>query len=46
MLNIINDNSKKVSILDFGCGCGHLLDYINEKKLNIESGLDIFIKIL
>ncbi len=42
MLNIINDNNKKVSILDFGCGCGHLLDYINEKKLNIEySGLDI-----
>ena len=42
MLNIIKDNNKKVSILDFGCGCGHLLNYINEKKLNIEySGLDI-----
>ena len=26
MLNIINDKNKKVSILDFGCGCGHLLD--------------------
>jgi SAM-dependent methyltransferase len=42
MLNVIKDNNKKVSILDFGCGCGHLLNYINEKELNIEySGLDI-----
>jgi cyclopropane fatty-acyl-phospholipid synthase-like methyltransferase len=43
MLNIIKDNNKKVSILDFGCGCGHLLEYIqSNKNLNIEySGLDI-----
>ena len=36
MLNVIKDNNKKVSILDFGCGCGHLLEYIQKKKLNIQ----------
>jgi len=44
MLNIIKDVPKKdkVTILDFGCGCGHLLEYIQQKKINIEySGLDI-----
>lgn len=42
MLNIIENKNKKVSILDFGCGCGHLLEYIQEQKLNIEYyGLDI-----
>ena len=42
MLNIIENKNKKVSILDFGCGCGHLLEYIQEQNLNIEYyGLDI-----
>jgi SAM-dependent methyltransferase len=47
MLNIIKDidKNKKISLLDFGCGCGHLLEYIKEKKLNIEYyGLDISTK--
>ena len=42
MLDVITDNSKEVSLLDFGCGTGRLFDYIQRKKLNIKySGLDI-----
>ena len=42
MLNIINKTNKTVKLLDFGCGCGHLLEYINKKSLNIKYyGLDI-----
>jgi SAM-dependent methyltransferase len=43
MLNVIKDKTRKVSILDFGCGCGHLLEYIQEKNItDIDySGLDI-----
>jgi len=34
MLGIVKHSPlKKVSILDFGCGVGFLLDYLNEKKL-------------
>lgn len=43
MLDLINDKSK-VSLLDFGCGLGHLYEFIlNEKKENkiIYNGLDI-----
>ena len=44
MLDLFNSKlDKEVSMLDFGCGTGHLLDYINEQNLkNINySGLDI-----
>jgi SAM-dependent methyltransferase len=45
MLSVIKDKNTKFSLLDFGCGCGHLLEYIEENKLNIEySGLDISTK--
>jgi SAM-dependent methyltransferase len=43
MLDLINENNK-VSLLDFGCGLGHLYKFIlNKKKENeiIYSGLDI-----
>ena len=43
MLDLINENNK-VSLLDFGCGLGHLYKFIlNEKKENeiVYSGLDI-----
>lgn len=33
---------KEVSILDFGCGLGHMYEYILKKKLNISyAGLDL-----
>jgi len=42
MLSIIKDYSKPIKLLDFGCGCGHLLEYIQEHDLNIDYyGLDI-----
>ena len=43
MLEVIKDKSKVVKLLDFGCGCGHLLTFIkNENIKNIEYyGLDI-----
>jgi SAM-dependent methyltransferase len=46
MLDIIKfaeDSSERVSLLDFGCGTGHLLEYISKNKIeHIEySGLDI-----
>jgi cyclopropane fatty-acyl-phospholipid synthase-like methyltransferase len=43
MLELINEN-KKVSLLDFGCGLGHLYKFmLNEKKESeiSYSGLDI-----
>ncbi len=43
MLDLINENNK-VSLLDFGCGLGHLYKFIlDEKKENkiVYSGLDI-----
>jgi len=49
MLDLINED-KQVSLLDFGCGTSHLLDYILDKHIaNITyTGLDIspeFVKI-
>jgi SAM-dependent methyltransferase len=46
MLDIIKlneESDRKVSLLDFGCGTGHLLDFVhrNNKKNIIYSGLDI-----
>jgi cyclopropane fatty-acyl-phospholipid synthase-like methyltransferase len=37
------DNPGKITLLDFGCGAGHLLDYMNKRKISniIYSGLDI-----
>ncbi len=50
MLDIVREKGQKVSLLDFGCGAAHLLEYICESDLrHIEySGLDIsnkFIKL-
>ncbi|MBZ4036559.1 class I SAM-dependent methyltransferase [Flavobacterium sp. 17A] len=45
MLDVIKfneENNKEVSLLDFGCGTAHLLDYIQKNKMSINySGLDI-----
>lgn len=49
MLEVIKPHqSNKVSILDFGCGLSHMLEYINKQDLSsIEySGLDISEKML
>ena len=43
MLESVRENNEQVSILDFGCGTGHLLEHI--KKQNIQNikytGLDV-----
>jgi hypothetical protein len=44
MLDVVGDDpSEKISLLDFGCGLSHLLDYIQTKNLSkIQySGLDL-----
>jgi SAM-dependent methyltransferase len=43
MLDVIREDSLRVSLLDFGCGVSHLYEYIQRKQLgNIDySGLDI-----
>lgn len=43
MLDLIREDSKTVSLLDFGCGTSHLYEYIRREQLtNIEyAGLDI-----
>ncbi len=43
MLDILINEQQIVSVLDFGCGTGHLLEYVNKHQLpNIKySGLDI-----
>lgn len=42
MLNIIKNKNEISTVLDFGCGCGHLLEYINNNDMNIDYyGLDI-----
>lgn len=41
MLDITNNKNKdKISILDFGCGSGHFLEFINDNNI-IYYGLDI-----
>ena len=46
MLSIIKEKTENIKLLDFRCGCGHLLEYIEEKNLNIDYyGLDISKKI-
>lgn len=48
MLGILSNKVQKVSLLDFGCGTGHLLEYIQTRNLKkIEySGLDISSKFI
>jgi hypothetical protein len=48
MLDVIRDAACRVSLLDFGCGASHLLDYITCHDLrNIDySGLDLSEKFL
>lgn len=48
MLDILSNKKKTISVLDFGCGAGHLLEYIKSQRLeNIEySGLDISSKFI
>lgn len=43
MLDVILDKTNKTSLLDFGCGTGHLLEYIEEQKYQnlLYTGLDI-----
>lgn len=42
MLNLLLENQSKVSLLDVGCGYGHLAKLINEDKLCINySGIDV-----
>lgn len=43
MLEIIKNNSKEVSLLDFGCGASHMYEYMLKNKIsNIKySGLDL-----
>ncbi|GAB4249273.1 MAG: hypothetical protein Kow0079_01820 [Vicingaceae bacterium] len=43
LIRVNKDNDKKVTLLDFGCGTAHLLDYINKKSIsNLDYyGLDI-----
>lgn len=50
MLDIINKTSKETTLLDFGCGTGHLYEYILKNQIkysNIKySGLDISEKLI
>lgn len=43
IIRVAEDDSKKINLLDFGCGAAHLLEYIQEKHFeNINySGLDV-----
>jgi SAM-dependent methyltransferase len=43
IIRVANDKSNSVSVLDFGCGAGHLLQYIRDNKFsNVEyAGLDV-----
>lgn len=43
MLDLIQDKSENISLLDFGCGAGHLYDYIIKEGLSRinYSGLDV-----
>jgi len=48
MLDSVRENNEQVSILDFGCGTGHLLEYIKDQNIqNIKyTGLDISLKLI
>lgn len=51
MLDIVlflRKNSREYSLLDFGCGAGHLLDYLRQKNLTMfnYAGLDISSKFI
>jgi SAM-dependent methyltransferase len=49
MLDVIREEQDSVSVLDLGCGLGHMLDHINRnpKRHNVQyCGLDISIKYL
>lgn len=43
MLNVVREPAEPVSLLDFGCGAGHLVEHMQERKLNHISyaGLDV-----
>src|SRR5262245_46570962 len=44
MLGVIREANEPITVLDFGCGLGHLLDYINGRPAYRHirySGLDI-----
>ncbi len=43
MLDVILDKTNKTSLLDFGCGTGHLLEHIQEHEYQnlLYTGLDI-----
>jgi len=43
MLNVIKNKDKECTILDFGCGCGHLFDFITDPKIKY-SGLDLSVE--
>jgi len=44
MLGII-DTQKRSTILDFGCGCGHLYEFLQKRNSDIQyEGLDISLK--
>jgi len=44
MLGVVREHDASVSVLDFGCGFGHMLDYIERRKVGPTirySGLDL-----
>lgn len=43
MMDVIREQGDEISILDFGCGAGHLLEYIEKNGINNikYSGLDL-----
>jgi SAM-dependent methyltransferase len=50
IVRVADDNSENISLLDFGCGAAHMLQYIKDQKIEnvIYSGLDVsdkFIKL-
>jgi SAM-dependent methyltransferase len=43
IIRVAEDRSEQVSLLDFGCGAAHLLQYIRERQLDniVYAGLDV-----